>query len=289
MAGAFATMEAFTGLPSEDNSGSALTPISYIIQQVGPGENPLEVTGVPQREGQLTMFGKVFTCDRVDTPQQINESSYRVQAWFSTDGRYEWEVLTRADTRNFSYSYKKVLVKAPYFTKGKFNRPNPDGSNTLIPWYFRKEVELPLEWTVLSTIVEVDTPNDNQILATIALAESQIGHLHIFPYNPSKKWVMLPFELQREGKKCKIKYSWESDPGNGTIYIPGLNTEEPVFPPRRPPFNVYCEAQGLNGSITPRILLGDIFPLSVPDENGNQIPNPYYTPNGYQILPGGPI
>lgn len=289
MADPVVTMEAFGGLPSKDANGSGLTPIVWLVTGVVGGDNPLEAMGVPKRGNIITLFGTAYTCDKVDTPQQINDNAYRVQTWFSTDGR--WDVLTPPklgdDERNFQLGYKKVTISAPTFRKTIEKAIQPEGGAAIdkVKWE-REDKEFPIEWRTLSINVVVEATTDQQILAIISATELQENHIHIFPYNPTKLWRMLTCEIQRRGDKVSIGYTWESDPGNGPIKIPNLDgvTDTDVVCPTvsRAPFTVYhvMSPVATDPDKKPRIWHVELFPTAN---------NPYYTPNGWQNLPGTPI
>lgn len=289
MASPIVTMEAFGALPSLDGNGPALTPIVWLIRDLPAGDNPLDVFGVPKRGNVITLFGTAYTCDKVDTPQQINDNAFRVQTWFSTDGR--WDVLTPPklgdDERNFELGYKKVIISAPTFKKVIEKSIVPGTSTTVDrPKWEREDKEFPIEWRTLSINVVVTATTDQQILAIIAATELQEGHIHIFPYNPTKLWRMLTCQIKRRGDKVSIGYTWESDPGNGPIKIPNLDgvpDGDLIYPiVKRDPFTVYhvMSPVAADPDKKPRIWHVELFPAAN---------NPYYTHNGWIGLPGNPI
>jgi len=286
MAGPTVIMDALTPAPILDNAGAALTPIDWIVEGVPAGDDPMKVPGVPMRGSPITMFGTVFTCDRLDTPTRIRADAYRIRSYFSTDGR--WEVLTPPrrgeDVRNFELGYRKVKIEAPSFIKTTETRTEPGGEVTHKVWK-RQDIPRTLEWRTLSIDVTIEVANDQQILAAITATELQEGHIHRFPYNPNKLWLMLTCGIKRRGDKMDIRYTWESDPGNGPMEIPdltGVLFTDKIQPPARSPFHVYTVMPPEAGDADkkPRIWTANLFP---------QTNNPFYTPNGYVGLPGNPI
>lgn len=283
MATPIVTMEAHGARPSLDASGPALTPIVWLIQDLPHGDNPLDVFGVPKRGNVITLYGTVYTCDKVDTPEQINDNVFRVQTWFSTDQR--WDVLNPRigdDERNFLKSYKKVDVLHPTFKRTYELTQNNAGTNILKDKWTREDLNVQQEWEVLSINVVLEVNNDAQILAAMTAADAQVGFIHIFPYNLNKKWLHLPNEQRRLAKKLTISYSWLSDPGNGAM---GLEPSDPdaastVYPGDRNPFHIYRTVLGANPADVPEIKTVPLFPT-------------YNTraqmTNGWLTLPGNPI
>lgn len=284
MADMVVIMEHNGGLPSEDSSGQALTAIVWRVYNVPVGMDPRDATGVPKKDSEITQFGTVFTCDKVDTPTKINDTTYRVATWFSTN-RY-WDALpdTRLedDERNFQEGHKNVDVAFPMFHRDWITYTNDAGAEVSEMTWVREDDSFPIEWGVLSVNIILDVQNDGQILAYRAGAKSQSGHFHIFPTEPLVVYRMLTPEIQRLGKKMTIGYAWEGDPGNGPMKIPGANADELILPPARPPFHVYKVLAPLPDDPfrKPRIIAVPIYDTA---------DTTYYTPNGYVGLPGNPI
>lgn len=287
MAGPEVTMELFGGLPIRDNSGEALTPISWLVTGLAPQDNPLDVTGVPQTGSLLTIRGVEYRCDKIDTPKQISRSAFRVQTYFSTDARYE--VLVRSnleDKRNFKLGYKKVNVTAPFFKRVSETVTQSNGVDIVRKKWVREDMAFPLEWRTLNISVKIENvDSDSQILAIIAQTELQEGRIHIFPYNPQKLWRMLPCGIDRQGSNIEIAYAWESDPGNGPMEmppLPGVLFTDKIEAGQRSPFHIYNVMPPEDGDTDqrPRIWSVNLFRVTN---------NPYYQPNGYIGLPGNPI
>lgn len=271
------------GLPKQDGGGSALTPVRFTVLGLMPGESPLDPIEIPRIGSLMTLYGKVYRCDSIDTPEQINDSDYFVQAYFSTDQR--WDVLSPRlgdDQRNFQKSYKKVNVKAPTFERVWELTQTPSGAEVPQSKWKREDIEIGVEFQVLSINVVLDVETDSEILSAMAAADAQVGYLHVFPYDISKKWLCLPNEQRRLAKKLSITYSWMTDPGNGAI---GLEPTDPdvtefVYPPKRNPFHIYRAKIDADPSVTPEIKTVSLFPS-------------YNTfalqPSGWTSLPGSPI
>lgn len=271
------------GLPKKDASGAALTPVRYTVYGLAANQSPLEPIEIPRVGSLMTLYGIVYTCDSIDTPEQINDHDYYVQAYFSTDRR--WEVLNPRlgdDQRNFQKSYKKVQVSAPTFEKTWELAQTASGAEFSKMKWVRKDLTIATEWEVLSINVVIKVETDEEILSVMAAADAQIGYIHIFPYNINKKWLCLPNEQRRLADKMTINYSWISDPGNGAM---GLEPDDPdvldfVYPVARDPFHVYRAVIGSDPLVRPEIKTVPLFPSFNTFSQRTR---------GWENLPGNPI
>lgn len=266
------------------SNGNALSPIRYIIEALAPGQDPLTVSGIPPERSALVKFGRTYSCDDVGVSEWVSPTSCIVEARFSNDSRWRRaDPPLPEDMRNFERTYKKVDVAAFAFLKGREKETRPDGSEIEFDWWHRNDFTIPTEWQVLGITVKLDLYTDAAILQAMAAADAQANHIHIFPAFPNKLWLMKPCAIERLATSIRISYVWEHDPGNGPVAYPSDSVLDVKSPMARGSFQVYQPRPAIKGRVgyeTPGILLADLFPTTN---------NPFYTPNGWQGLPGSPI
>jgi len=199
--------------------------------------------------------------------------------------------------------YKKESMKIPAYVLAS-EWYIPAGQQTEVQrWkWVDADYSIPLELSVLTVTVNrssstLDTRS--QILADMAVAESQHDHLHIFPQFPGRKWIMQPHNARQASvSRVQLTYSWISDPGNGS---PGLPLDKEVADSyllpaiERPPLHYYAvrPQQGLissvasakNPTLAPKFSVMPLYPEKL--QNGND--NPRYTPDGWRTLAGKPM
>lgn len=266
------------------SNGNALSPIRYIIEALAPGQDPLTVAGIPPERSALVKFGRTYSCDDVGVSEWVSPTSCIVEARFSNDARFRRvDPPLPEDMRNFERTYKKVDVAAFAFLKGREKETAPDGSEIEYDWWHRNDFTIPTQWQVLGITVTLEIYTDSAILQAMAAADAQANHIHIFPAFPNKMWLMQPCNFKRLATSVQISYVWEHDPGNGPVTYPADDVLSVKSPMARGSFQVYQPRPAIKGRLgyeTPGILLADLFPT----QN-----NPFYTPTGWQGLPGSPI
>lgn len=254
----------------------------YRVIDVPIGSSPLEALELPPIGSPKVSNGRVVYCQDLD-PEQINDTTYDVTAFFSEGAIAIFEQVPR---KSWDLTYRKDKITLPIFVRGL----KVHGASTAQYWD-PDPFDLPIEYLVLNVAVTMEHQGNAAIRDIINLAMSQRGHIHIFSGFPNIKWKMLSPTIASVPEvlgKIRINYSWESDPGNGGIDVPPESPEVPVapiVPGARPPFHRYLVSPSQTPGGRPSIHTHDLYPINLP--NGQ--PNPFYDPNGWQILPGAPI
>lgn len=199
-------------------------------------------------------------------------------------------------------SYKKVDWPFPSFVRNSYwcNDPNQSGHQLFLDRWDEQGTTLPVELAVLQvTVNRISTglTTRSAILADMALANAQMGHLHVITPLGNAKWIMqAPSFRQADAYRVETTYMWLWDPGNSTVSWPEGTDDYTIvhvlFPEKsRPSWHRYQVIpqrgnDGGNLSNWPKILVVDMFPATLPGGGG---PNPYYEPDGWRTLPGKPF
>jgi len=261
----------------------------------------------PQVGSTVVLDNKTFACTGRAIVRKIRQDAGEIVANFSTASSSN--VLFKP----WELTYRRVEIVLPIFSAGTHAYQLPDRSTAESLTWISQTRTIPVDFQVLTVCVRRYSPgamNNGAHMADLANAISQVHHMHKLPIGGS--WVMQPMTFRQSSyEHTDIIYTWVRDPGNtaptsppneripipppGGVGPPSQFVDRFIMPPIRPPWHEYAVAPGFgqDGYAVegrPKIYTVPLYPETVADPDGSGfIPNPFFTPNGWQGLPGDPV
>lgn len=273
------------GKPDVDRFGTgSLTPFVYTVTNLAVDEDPTSLPQIPQRGSEITMGNWKFQCDRVYVSRVITDTAMQVTALFSNDGRFSFpapeEDPQELGYREWDKSYSTEFIKIPLWELTFQEHSVAGGGVATTNRWQLKERDVAIEFSVLNIRVKFSAGDNAGMIAAMNVMDREIGKIHIFPAFPNRWWQFLPPSMASTPEsqtEVFVSYSWLSDPGSGRVGnpIPGRY----VTVPDRPAFHEYLAVPSGSPGVAPTIVAQLKFPVG----------SPFYNPNGWQGLPGGPI
>lgn len=243
----------------------------------------------------LTKYGYIR-----DLPNENCEGSGKLVCTYTAEATNLGENFVR-----WERTYKKEVIALPLFVlKQEFYvKAGTTGETSRWTW-INQGYQLPTQLLVLTATVQRishDLSERSRIIQDMAVADAQVGKLHIITALGTTQWIMQPFiARQADPYRVELTYSWEADLGNGPMGYPDTMTDEDkkrviVTTEDRPPWYAYLirpqtniiEGDDVSSAKAkgPKIYTAPLMPRKKADGTDND----WYEPKGYLKLPGKPF